>query len=90
MKTKPEDIKDPTYKKIYERLLLLDYPCVLVVYGGERTHRTTYRGEHGSAFSIASCDSPDEAWSCVDCGWPGYPPALEVYVITKTGALENL
>lgn len=81
MKTRPEDIKGPTYKAIWERLKELDYPCTVVAYGAERTTRTTYRGEHGSEFAIAFCHTPDEAWAVVDNGWPGYPPDLCVYAI---------
>lgn len=81
MKTTPENIKNPTYLAIWAKLQSLPYPCTIVVYGAERTHRTTYRGEHDSRFSISLCDNAMDAWACVDCGWVGYPPDLKVYAI---------
>jgi hypothetical protein len=81
LKTKPEDIKNPDYLKIYEKLKNLEYPCTIVVYGAERTHQTTYRGPHDGAFAIDVCLDVDEAWNLVDCGWKGYPPDLKIYVI---------
>lgn len=80
--TNPNDIKDGTYKRIWQRLQELSYPCTLVVYGPERTHRTLYRGEHESAFGIAYCQDANEAWTVVDCNWPGYPPDLRIYSIS--------
>lgn len=81
-KTAPQDIKEPNYQRLWKKLQELTYPCTVVVYGSERTQRTTYRGEHQGAFGIAYCNSAEEAWNVVDCGWPGYPPDLEVYSIT--------
>lgn len=80
--TRPEDIRDKEYKRIYDKLCELTYPCVIVVYGPERTHRTTYRGEHQGVFSIGVCETVGEAWNHVDCGYIGYPPDLCVYHIS--------
>ena len=86
MKKTPLDmIQESNYKKLWDRLQALSYPCTIVVYGAECTSRTTYRGEHDSRFGISYCQNAEEAWNVVDCGWAGWPPDLEVYVIPGDG-----
>ena len=79
--TKPENISQPDYKIIYQKLTEITYPCIIVVYGPERTYHTTYRNEHGGVFQIAECQNINEAWQTVDCGYDGYPPDIQIYYI---------
>lgn len=48
-------------KEIKKRLEGMIFPCVMVVYGAERTHRTTYRGENPGYFWIGYIDSLNDA-----------------------------
>jgi len=80
--TKPQDIKEPNYLAIWNKLQKLTYPCTIVVYGAEKTTITSHnRSEYESQFGIQWCNSPEEAWQSIDCGWIGYPPYLKVYAI---------
>ncbi len=81
MPTDPKDVKQPEYRRILDKLHTLDYPCTIVVYGPERVGRTTYRDAHLGAFAIAHCETVDDAWNVVDCGYVGYPIDLQVYRI---------
>lgn len=38
---------------------LIGYPCVAYVYGPERTHRTTYRGENPGFYGYERCADHD-------------------------------
>jgi hypothetical protein len=57
-----------------------------VVYGPERTGITKYnRSQYSSVFVIDHCENAEQAWNAVDCGWPGYPPDLDIYCIMADG-----
>jgi hypothetical protein len=80
MKTNINEIKQPHYRDIAEKLKSLTYPCTIIIYGPARDYRTTYRREHAGCFGIEFCQSANDAWNLIDnCGYEGYLPDLKIY-----------
>jgi hypothetical protein len=67
-------------EQIKQRILNFNYPCHIIVYGSERTYRTTYRSEHPGCFAEKYCETYDDAASFIyDINWQGCVDELTIY-----------
>ena len=69
-----------------QETLSITYPCYLIAHGPERTHRTTFRGEHGGYFASGFVMDLNEAVGFIDRagkGYPGHYHEMQIIVVWR-------